>query len=91
MRREGIETPNPLIKRRQRSIRSGRAWACKGAKSRTPTDVTALLSPLLSRLGSSDCFGVRAESVLGIGERAASGAYPGSLTSASAGWLADNE
>jgi hypothetical protein len=49
-----------LIKRSRRRTRGGRSWACRAADGAlwTPTDVTALLSPLLSRLGSRDCFRV---------------------------------
>jgi hypothetical protein len=55
-----------LIKRSQRRTRSGRRGLAKAQMmlcGECPTDVTALLSPLLSHSG--DCFRVRAEPLPG--------------------------
>ena len=60
VRREGIEPPNPLIKRSQQRRRRGIHGLAQGADGArwTAADVTALLSPLLSCFGSRDCFRV---------------------------------
>ena len=83
IRREGSSSPtrsvipffpkvtkrSPLIKRSQRRTRSGRSCAWQGANGAlwTPTDVTALLSPLLSRLGSGDSSMSEQNLCLGMG------------------------
>jgi hypothetical protein len=58
-----------LDQRSQRRTRGGRCGACQGANGAywTPTDITALLSHLLSRLGRASASGSGQNSARGCG------------------------